>query len=256
MAIIKSLGIGAGIKSAGNITYRYSRGRTIASQRITENKSNTPLQAAQRGYFRVMSQVAFLLAAHIEWAFDKTKYGSQRNNFIQRNKDYMKEINAASVQQAIVGRIPINTFIPTLFNMGGTKDAPDVQVISAADGGVLMPSAVTLVHANSNAASTFAMNAPTPIDAAKLQLQAVICTSTAYNIVQTGFDENFINTNSDIDGFINFGKERDENGLYTQITFSAGVNIEAGDVILLSLKYNGKPLTVPYVLSKATTPGG
>lgn len=256
MAIIKSLGIGAGVKSAGNITYRFTRGRTIASQRITENKSNTPLQAAQRGCFRVMSQVAFLLAAHIEWAFDKTKYGSQRNNFIQRNKDYMKEINAASVQQAIVGRIPINTFIPTLFNMGGTKDAPDVQVISAADGGVLIPSAVTLIHANSNAASTFAMNAVTPIDATKLQLQAVICRSTAYDIVQTGFDANLANTNSDLDGFINFGKESDESGLYTKITFTPGVNINAGEVILIALKYNGKPLTVPYVLSKAATPGG
>lgn len=254
MAIIKSLGIGAGVKSAGNITYRYSRGRTIASQRITENKSNTPLQAAQRGYFRVMSQVAFLLAAHIEWAFDKTKYGSQRNNFIQRNKDYMKGINAASVQQAIVGRIPINTFIPTLFNMGGTKDAPDVQVISAADGGVLIPSAVTLVHANSNVASTFAMNAVTPIDASKLQLQAVICRSTAYNIVQTGFDENLINTNSDLDGFITFGKEKEDNGLYTKITFTPGANMNANEVILISLKYEGKPLTVPYVLGK--TAGG
>lgn len=256
MAIIKSLGIGAGVKSAGNITYRYSRGRTIASQRITENKSNTPLQASQRGYFRVMSQVAFLLAAHIEWAFDKTKYGSQRNNFIKRNKDYMREINAASVQQAIVGRVPINTFIPTLFNMDGTKAAPDVQVISAADGGVLMPSTVTLVNAKSNAASTFAMNAPTPIDATKLQLQAVICRSTEYNVVQTGFDESFVSTNSDLDGYINFGKEKDESGLYTQVTFSTGVNIEAGEVILISLKYNGKPLTVPYVLSKAATPGG
>ena len=256
MAIIKSLGIGAGFKSAGNITYRYSRGRTIASQRITENKSNTPLQAAQRGYFRVMSQVAFLLAAHIEWAFDKTKYGSQRNNFIQRNKDYMKEINAASVQQAIVGRIPINTFIPTLFNMEGTKDAPDVQVISAADGSVLMPSAVTLVHENSNAASSFTMSAPTPIDPTKLQLQAVICTSTAYNILQTEFNTDLVNTNLELNGFINFNKVKDENGLIKQATFSAGVNIEAGDVVLVSLKYNGKPLTFPYVLSKAATPGG
>ena len=255
MAIIKSLGIGAGVKSAGNITYRFSRGRTIASQRITENKSNTPLQAAQRGYFKIMSQVAFLLAAHIEWAFDKTKYGSQRNNFIQRNKDYMKEINAASVQQAMVGRVPINTFIPTLFNMAGTKDAPDVQVISAADGSVLMPSTVTLVHANSNVASTFAMNAPTPIDATKLQLQAVICRSTEYNIVQTGFDTNLVPTHSDLDGYINFGKEKEENGLYTQITFTGGVNIEAGDVILISLKYNGRPLTVPYVLGKAASSG-
>lgn len=256
MAIIKSLGIGAGVKSAGNITYRFTRGRTIASQRITENKSNTPLQATQRGYFRVMSQVAFLLAAHIEWAFDKTKYGSQRNNFIKRNKDYMHEINAASVQQAIVGRVPINTFIPTLFNMDGKKTAPDVQVISAADGSVLMPSTVTLVNKKSNAASTFAMNAPTPIDTTKLQLQAVICRSTEYNVVQTGFDENFVTTNSDLDGYINFGKEKDESGLCTQVTFSAGVNIEAGEVILISLKYNGKPLTVPYVLSKAANPGG
>lgn len=250
MAIIKSLGIGAGVKSAGNITYRYSRGRTIASQRITENKSNTPLQASQRGYFRIMSQVAFLLAAHIEWAFDKTKYGSQRNNFIKRNKDYMHEINAASVQQAIVGRVPLNTFLPTLFNMDGTKEAPDVQVISAADGGVLSASAVTLVNQKSNVASSLTMSAISAIEVSKLELQLIICTSTKYLIYQTGLNEDLVPTNRDANGYLLITGDVDENGLTSQMVITTGAEMSAGNICLLSIKYNGKPLTVPYVIGK------
>lgn len=86
MAISSTLAIGKGRKSAGGFTYRYVRGRLITSAKIVENNSNTALQAAQRISFRdvskLMSKVAFL----INRAYDKSQYGSSRNNFYKVNK--------------------------------------------------------------------------------------------------------------------------------------------------------------------------
>lgn len=86
MAIASTLAIGKGRKSAGGFTYRYVRGRLITSAKIEHNSSNTALQAAQRVSFRdvskLMSKVAFL----INRTYDKSKYGSSRNNFYTVNK--------------------------------------------------------------------------------------------------------------------------------------------------------------------------
>ena len=86
MAIASTLAIGKGRKSAGGLTYRYVRGRLITSAKIEHNSSNTALQAAQRVSFRdvskLMSKVAFL----INRTYDKSKYGSSRNNFYTVNK--------------------------------------------------------------------------------------------------------------------------------------------------------------------------
>lgn len=85
MAIINSNAIGAGRKSAGTLTYRRSRGRTIASQRIIENKSDTPAQRNQRFRFGVMGEVAARLKSWSDLAFERTKYGSRSNNFVKTN---------------------------------------------------------------------------------------------------------------------------------------------------------------------------
>lgn len=85
MAIINSVAVGNGQKSAGQFTYRRTRGRTIASQRVFSNKSNTAAQANQRVIFKIMSKAASSLAFAIDRAFDKTKYGSSRNNFMKMN---------------------------------------------------------------------------------------------------------------------------------------------------------------------------
>lgn len=51
MAIVRSIFIGRGRKSAGNVTLRHLRGTTIASERIVSNTSRTALQARQRRDF-------------------------------------------------------------------------------------------------------------------------------------------------------------------------------------------------------------
>lgn len=86
MAVINSLGIGAGSKSAGNITYAHYRGRTIAKQRITSNKSNTTLQQAQRERFADVNYLARGFSSILP-VFDKTRYGFQLNKFVKLNYD-------------------------------------------------------------------------------------------------------------------------------------------------------------------------
>lgn len=90
MAVINSLGIGAGAKSAGNITYAHYKGRTIAKQRITENKSNTPAQEQQRMRF---AQVEYLCRGFGNFLpnFAPTKYGFRSNRFIKVNYKTLAE---------------------------------------------------------------------------------------------------------------------------------------------------------------------
>lgn len=87
MAIINSVGVGRGEKSVGEFTYRRARGgRTIAARRIIENKSNTPAQAAQRSEFgRIGNVLSGIPKRIMEMLSVKTKYGSARNNFFERN---------------------------------------------------------------------------------------------------------------------------------------------------------------------------
>lgn len=86
MAVVNSLAIGKSVKSAGNLTYKTIRGRCIASQRITQNKSNTNSQQIARNNFRQASKVITILQSWIDLAFEKSKYGSARNEFLKQNK--------------------------------------------------------------------------------------------------------------------------------------------------------------------------
>lgn len=88
MAIINSLAIGKSYKSAGNLTYKTIRGRTIASQRITSNKSNTAAQQEQRSHFSAVSSSMKLIQQYINICYEKSKYGSSRNMFFKVNKNF------------------------------------------------------------------------------------------------------------------------------------------------------------------------
>lgn len=93
MAVINSLAIGKSVKSAGNLTYKTVRGRCIASQRITQNKSNTNSQQIARNNFRQASKVITILQAWIDLAFEKSKYGSARNEFLKQNKLLLENVD-------------------------------------------------------------------------------------------------------------------------------------------------------------------
>lgn len=88
MAIVNSLAIGKSRKSAGNLTYKTVRGRTIASQRITQNESNSPFQQSQRRIFAKVSESMKLIQQYIDACYEKSKYGSSRNAFFHTNKRF------------------------------------------------------------------------------------------------------------------------------------------------------------------------
>lgn len=114
MAIINSLAIGKSVKSAGNLTYKTVRGRTIASQRITTNKSNTMAQSIQRGHFGLCARAAQLIQVFINNCYEKSKYGSARNAFMRINKNYDAFAIIPEVQE---GAIPlVDAFIPAFLN--------------------------------------------------------------------------------------------------------------------------------------------
>lgn len=88
MAIINSLAIGRSVKSAGNLTYKTVRGRTIASQRITSNKSNTVSQQNQRERFSKVARSIKLVQQYVNTCYEKSKFGSSRNAFFKTNKNF------------------------------------------------------------------------------------------------------------------------------------------------------------------------
>lgn len=79
MAVVNSLGVGRGTKSAGELTYRYVRGRTIASRRVFTNLSKTVPQIRQRKDFAAVSVGIKAISQFVDLAYNKTKYGSKRN---------------------------------------------------------------------------------------------------------------------------------------------------------------------------------
>lgn len=102
MAIINSLAIGKSVKSAGNLTYKTIRGRTIASQRITTNRSNTVAQQIQRSSFGNSNQAMQLVLPWINSCFEKSKYGSSRNAFLKECRSYNMGGLFGEVREGIV----------------------------------------------------------------------------------------------------------------------------------------------------------
>lgn len=102
MAIVNSLAIGKSVKSAGNLTYKTVRGRTIASQRIFSNKSNTARQQNQRMHFANVSASMRLLQQYIDACYEKSKYGSSRNAFFSVNKNFTLGNMVGEVAEGIV----------------------------------------------------------------------------------------------------------------------------------------------------------
>lgn len=88
MAIIRSLAVGKARKSAGNITFRTVRGRTIASEKRAK-KPITRVDGKLTEREALFKMASMFIAAHradINVSFDRSMYGSQGNNFYKSNK--------------------------------------------------------------------------------------------------------------------------------------------------------------------------
>lgn len=108
MAVINSIGVGCGSKSVGEFTYRYTRGRTIASRRITKNTSKTPAQVGRRGAF---GSFVWMFSPY-KWFFsdgyEKTKHGSSFNQFVHVNRE-------------LLGKSPYNSEVKKKLIPNGTQ---------------------------------------------------------------------------------------------------------------------------------------
>lgn len=110
MAVINSVVIGRGKKSVGEVSLRYDRGRTIASRRITENKSKTELQAAQRLTFGTVTKALHSLQDSLFSVLAvKSRYGSERNNYYRKNRRWFQEA-AEEWNSTEMGKITLMTF--------------------------------------------------------------------------------------------------------------------------------------------------
>lgn len=86
MAIIRSLAIGKGRKSAGNLTFRTVKGRTIVSEKVGKRDTSTRAGLSLREFmFGLVTRFAAERAADINVSFEKTEYGTARNMFIKVN---------------------------------------------------------------------------------------------------------------------------------------------------------------------------
>lgn len=103
MAIINSLAIGKSVKSAGNLTYKTVRGRTIASQRITRNISNTASQQSQREHFGSVARSIKLIQQYVDVCYEKSKFGSSRNAFFRTNKNFTFGGLIGELEEGVVG---------------------------------------------------------------------------------------------------------------------------------------------------------
>lgn len=120
MAIVNSTALGKATKTAGQLTYRRVRDRIIASQRVTENKSNTPAQEAQRNSFRTISQALAQIGFVLKRAYEPSKNGSSRNRFYSMNKDLLagiSDLNEATSPFEVVDKL-VNASLP-FFTYGG-----------------------------------------------------------------------------------------------------------------------------------------
>lgn len=252
MAVINSLAIGAGVKSAGNITYRRTRGRTIASQRITENKSNTAAQQAQRGKFKVMTQFAALMSAYIDMAYSKTKYGSARNQFITQNKMTLPDINAGKLLEVQQGKTPLGTFFLDTFNINGLHEASCVGVCSYGDAGgwIVSPSGTQVPK--SNAYQNISISNGESIDVSKLKLAWLAVTDSN---VKTGLaefgDMGIPTTGDEIMSVVNIELADFSDGMCSGINLSvADAQDDTNCLGVVAVIYDGKIVTSRYCIGQ------
>ena len=131
MAIINSLGVGRGRKSAGNLTYRTVRGRCIASQKREKTGNQSGAISVAQATFSIISTFMRAHASDIDVSFAKSTYGSQRNSFYKLNKSALRAaVNALAVAYS------------------ASKTRPSITEIDAAVGSYATANPTAIVRVN------------------------------------------------------------------------------------------------------------
>lgn len=157
MAIVRSHTVWGARKSAGGVTYRQVRGRTIMGQKRGPNpkgatRADGQVMTYREAIFAVITAAAKVLAASINVSFDKTKYGSRRNDFFRRNYQYFEELAQAPISDADV------PFAQTLQSFGMQAGQ---TIVAALQAGIIDTSAVEIAMQASETAGTYGFMAIT-----------------------------------------------------------------------------------------------
>lgn len=97
MAIIRSLAVGKARKSAGNVTYRTVRGRTILSEKVGPRAEGGATRLPNEGLLQnrtlsIISQYMRIHSTDIEVSFNRTRYGSRRNYYMKLNYPVFRDM--------------------------------------------------------------------------------------------------------------------------------------------------------------------
>lgn len=143
MAIINSLGVGRGRKSAGNLTYRTVRGRCIASQRREKSGNPSGNISVAQATFSIISTFMRAHASDIDVSFARSTYGSQRNAFYRLNKSALSAaVNVLAVTYS------------------ASKVRPSITQIDAAVGNYAQTNPTSIVRVNLPGFDQVFMNGP------------------------------------------------------------------------------------------------
>lgn len=238
MAIINSLAIGKSVKSAGNLTFKTVRGRTIASQRITQNKSNTFLQIAQRGRFSTLSKCMQLVQLWIDNTYEKSKYGSSRNQFAKLNKNF----NLNGLYNNIVNGSSrlLDGFAGSFANATNEK-ALKCKFVSYGSYPAIVNEATSIdselsvgkaTYNNIKNCGGYIVTFPTGVSFDKIELKVF-----ALREISTFFDFEIVKLKQDINGTVSIDTS-DSNIAIEVISESSKVTAENGIVSSLAIYYN------------------
>lgn len=176
MAIIKSIAVGKARNSAGNVTFRTVRGRTIMSEKVTANPSITrnPSQELNIKLFGLIARFMRAHASSIEVSFDKSKYGSQRN--------YMQRINSFHLRQAF---IPLAESVDEVWQASATEIEDAIGTYAAANPATILRVKRTgydLLYLTGNWDDNDNPDTPTPIFA-EFKINGAVVAEGALNVV-------------------------------------------------------------------------
>lgn len=176
MAVINSLAIGKSVKSAGNLTYKTVRGRCIASQRITQNSSNTTAQQLVRNNFKLASKIITILQSWIDLGFEKSKYGSSRNEFLKNNKLLLENTDLNT--DFVNGAAKAGDWFASMCSQSVVTDGkePYFQYFTKGSAsGVIVSSVTASGWTNNNqGCSSIIFSFVTPMQASKIKLGSVM----------------------------------------------------------------------------------
>lgn len=264
MAVVQSLAIGKSVKSAGNLTYRVVRGRTIASQRITSNTSNSAAQQTQRSALSLASKFLLVALPWVTAGFEKSKYGSPRNNFMKLNNflnGYPSEYEGYLSGTTSALDYVAEGFTPGMKVVNGVitiKKAFNYVTKGSASAVVTKGAKATISgHAQAEVYDSIEMAFPTPVLLSSLKVSVYVASAEdKLSLLSVDMEQLDAGT---IEG-IDLSRSTTVEGAIDKISFGSGIvgglRVSGDSILIPIVTVDGKIVTSQYALFDEDTAGG